>query len=274
MPITITPEPGNPVQIGWGVSLHLTSDFVGPLETGTTMTLATSNDSEFTRFGPFTFREVFVPEVHLALGVVPELDGGGPVTFALGEPAQVRAQLLSPTSVILDEGFVTLPWQTGSSDGFSWQAYATKGSKGQGLTDEQSLQLSETHAATFPDQLLDTLTLNALTTGPTGDPVAADIVSWAFGVLVRIATVPAELEPNTPDGNYWVPSLAVVRLFRGSDLWLRVPVHTSSKIIPFANENLVVALAATMRALWTIGLSVQVTFREGVTGEVFLMRFP
>lgn len=142
---------------------------------------------------------------------------------------------------------------------------------GGALTEEQSLQLSETHASTFPTISMDALTLQELTAGPQGGVVAAQLLTWIMGVIVRIAEVPPEFHVNTADGLYWTRSLAVVRIYRGSDLWKRVPVHTESKIITFIDEGLTSAVAAVLPLQWLLQISVQVTFAEGVTGQVFLM---
>lgn len=150
----------------------------------------------------------------------------------------------------------------------------TAGTAGQGLTEEQSLQLSETHASTFPTISVDALTLQALTQGPQGGVVAAQLGAWIYGVIVRIAEVPPEFHVNTADGNYWTRSLAVVRIYRGSDLWKRVPIHTSSKLVSFVEEGIVSAVAAVLPIQWLLQISVQVSFAEGVTGEVFLMEAP
>jgi len=82
------------------------------------------------------------------------------------------------------------------------------------------------------------------------------------------------LSPITPDGDYWVKTLAVVRIFRGSDLWMRVPIHTSDKIVPLTGEGFAAAVVEVLTNLWLLNMSVQVSFLEGVLGEVFLMHFP
>lgn len=142
------------------------------------------------------------------------------------------------------------------------------------LTEEQSLQLSETHASTFPAIGVASLILQELTSGPAGGVVSQNLLFWIYGVLVRIATVPPEFRVNTADNDYWVKSLAVIRIYRGADVWKRVPVHTSSKMVNFVEEGIVSAVAAILPIQWLVGLSVQVSFAEGVTGQVFLMTQP
>jgi hypothetical protein len=123
-------------------------------------------------------------------------------------------------------------------------------------------------------KVIDALTLVEITNGPTGDPVTQFLVAWNFGIIVRLTTIPDGLAPITPDEQYWLPTLATVRLFRGNDLWLRVPIHTPTKLIPFANENLIVALSAITPTQWALQLTVQVNFLPGVEGQVFRMVFP
>lgn len=142
------------------------------------------------------------------------------------------------------------------------------------LSPLQAQQLEETHASTFPAISMDALLLEEITNGPQGGFAAAQLAFWIMGVIVRIASVPPEFRVNTADGDYWVRSLAVVRIYRGSDLWKRVPVHTSSKLIDFTEEGIVSAVAANLPLQWLLQISVQVSFAEGVTGQVFLMRNP
>lgn len=142
------------------------------------------------------------------------------------------------------------------------------------LTPIQAQQLLETHESTFPVVSMDALTLSEISSGPQGGVVSANLAGWIFGVIVRIASVPADYRVDTADGDYWVRSLAVVRIYRGSDLWKRVPVHTSSKLISFVDEGLVVAVASVTTLQWLLQISIQVSFAPGVTGQVFLMRTP
>lgn len=164
---------------------------------------------------------------------------------------------------------VTAEWQIGNL----FQLGQKVGQSG-ALTPVQADQLQQTHESVFPAISMDSLTLQELTSGPQGGFVAAQLAVWIMGVIVRIATVPEDYRVNTADGDYWVRSLAVVRIYRGSDLWKRVPVHTSSKLIDFTEEGLVSAVAANLPLQWLLQISVQVTFAPGVTGQVFLMRNP
>jgi len=137
------------------------------------------------------------------------------------------------------------------------------------------LQLQQASQATWPEHLVDSLALADLGLGDGDSPIGADLTTPVFGVIVRILSFPEELLPQTPDQDYWVKTLAVVRVFRGSDIWLRVPIHTSSKLINLWVEGIALGLAdAVLSAGWLLDLSIQVDFLEGVTGQVLLMRLP
>ena len=196
-----------------------------------------------------------------------------PYTAALQEGAEitVKTRLSSPIGTI-DEGTTTgLHWN--SSSQLTQLLQEVKG-EGGALTPIQSQQLAETHESTFPAISLDSLTLEEISSGPQGGVVAANLGAWIYGVLVRIRSVPPDFRVDTADGDYWVRSLAVVRIYRGSDLWKRVPVHTSSKIVSFVDEGLVVAVSTIVPVQWLLQISVQVSIAEGVLAQVYLMSTP
>lgn len=147
-------------------------------------------------------------------------------------------------------------------------------SEGQALTPIQAQQLDQVHGSTFLSISLDAMLLQEITSGPQGGVVSQNLGVWIYGVIVRIAQVPPQYRVNTADGNYWSKSLAVVRIYRGADLWKRVPVHTSSKLVSFVEEGLVSAVAALLPLQWLLQISIQVSFAPGVTGQVFLMTQP
>lgn len=274
MPITLTPI-GPTGAIGPGLYLQGHSDFIGPLPTGTVWLYSIYSDQA----GELLYSTIRHPsqnnpDVVLVLSKTDQFQTTTVLQPAPkeGQNVQVTAQLETSSGVI-DSGSQSIPWST--TDGLGNQVRIQTGATtGGGLTDEQALQLSQTQASTFPTQLLDNVTLQPLSDGPTEGPVNANLLRFSFGVIVRIASVPDDLVPGTPDGDYWFESLAIVRVFRGADLWIRVPVHTSSKIVNFVEQNVVAGLAQVTGTLWLLNMTVQVTFREGVTGEVFNMIFP
>jgi len=184
----------------------------------------------------------------------------------------LRDDINSPGS--LDDGVTDpLPWDPAAGLG---QLIKTVTGGGQGgLTDQQNQALQEIHQSTFPSDVIDALTLTNLTPGgPSPGPVNAQLVDPIFGLIIRIASLPPGLDPITPDGDYFLPTLCSVRIFRGQDLWLRVPVHTSSKIISVSSEWLQVGVASIWGSTWPLQLSLQVNFLAGVTGSVFLINIP
>lgn len=274
MPITITPsQPG--ARVGPGLQTGFQTSFIGPIETGSSWVLGLTTDSEGS-LGIIQYTIAATTAVTSLLWY-----SSTPTSFPFigqlqpraGDTVFVQAKLVAPNqTTVLDSGTLSTTWS--STDGLGLQLLEKTTTGGGGLTSEQAVQLSETHGSTFPTELLDNITLQPLTSGPSTGPVNSGLLRFTFGVIVRISNVPPELVPDTPDGDYWFPSLAVVRVFRGADLWLRVPVHTSSKIVSFVEQSVVAGLAQVTGTLWLLNMTVQVTFRTGVTGEVFLMVFP
>lgn len=271
MPITIMPVDGTVVSPGMPISL--VSDFVGPVPLGTEFVTSWFR-------GPT--HEIQFLEEHLATNLTHNAyqilgTQAGTSIFvgeapAEGESVFARVQLVQPGQVPIDEGEATWTWSPTRSLG--WQIN-TKPSGGQGgLTPSQAQQLSSIEDATVPVISTDTLTLEEVTNGPQGGFVGAALPDFVFGVIIRLASIPPDVTPETPDGAYWFNTLAVLRVYRGSDLWLRVPIHTVSKIVPFMEENVVTAVSATLPTQWLLNMSIQVYFRPDVTGQVFLMHFP
>lgn len=274
MPITITPTSPGGIW-GPGLPLKVQTDLIGPLPSTTVWTIAwQQQNSEEPTFqvgwnnnsNPVTFVWGTQPRDNSWTQTNRGIQDGAVVTIN----ATVQESGGGPAN---DSGTGQATWSTDA--GLGNLILETGGSTGGGLTPTQSTQLEQTHDSTWPQFLVDNLTLQSVTNGPTGNPVAANLTAPVFGVIVRIANVPADLLPQTPDGNYWIPALAVVRIFRGADLWLRIPIHTSSKIINLWVEGLALGLAdAVLNAGWLLNLTLQAWFREGVTGEIFLMRVP
>jgi hypothetical protein len=199
-----------------------------------------------------------------------------PASHAVVEGGQAHLQttlLEGGTNAVIDSGSEAFTWGS-SSLGITVQEEG--GGSGQGgLTTDQALQLQQTQQATWPQHLVDNLTLQALGAGSSELPINANLTSPVFAVIVRITAIPPDLLPQTPDDDYWVKTLAVVRIFRGSDLWLRVPIHTSSKIVNLWIEGIALGLMdAVLTAGWLLDLTLQTTFLPGVEGQVFLMRVP
>lgn len=270
MPITFPALPtGGP--FGWGTQLVVQSSVIGPMPTGTVWDLVVSSDNE----GANQLAHVTWPWSNqvqfIGLGITDGHFSSVPqVALAEGSSAFVVVQLVQPGNVVVDSGTQAIKW-TGTNAGFTSEI--DQGASG-GLTTDQAAQLQRTDQNVSLTIPFDNLGLVPLTSGPSFGPVNAFINEWVWGCIVRIANVPDDLVAGTPDGDYWTASLAVVRVYRGSDLWLRVPIHTSSKMVGFFSSDLVAAVAAITPLQWILEMSLQVTFRAGVSGEVFLMHHP
>lgn len=273
MPITITPTQPAGVFTPGGL-VHWSSNFIGPLPTGTLVRWSWYADTEETHLIMIQNQPVGVP-----FGLFTLLDPASErLSIGTDLPAEaastaLRVNLQQPDNVVIDTGIQLAPFSSTIGLGRQTVLQETTDTGG-GLTDEQAIQLTETHASTFTDQLVDNLTLIPLASGPGPGPINAFLQDTTFGVIVRLATVPEDLVPQTPDGDYWVKTLAVVRIYRGSDMWKRWPIHTSSKLISFGDDSIVAAVTALTATQWLLNMSMQVTFLPGVTGSVFLMRFP
>ena len=269
MPTIVVAPPGGVVAPG--MNLTAISDFIGPVPPDASWQLVLLDRTSETTLNHW--RTPFVSKtqsIALSLQNLSTTQVG--VAAPDGTQVDIDARITSGSG-ITDQGI---------SGPFTWNNTATlpnllrevqSGGSG-ALTPIQAEQLEETHASTFLNISLDSLTLAELTSGPQGGFVNAFLPEWIYGVIVRIASVPPEFSVNTPDGDYWTKTLAVVRIYRGSDLWKRVPVHTSSKLISFVDEGLITAVAQIIPVNWLLQLSVQVSFGDGVTGQVFLMRLP
>lgn len=273
MPITINPQnPGN--LIGPGLVVRAQSSLIGPLPTTTVWDFQINTPAD----------EQLVYKCRI-------LSQGNPTFLTLQIPNSAKQSETSPTiavpennSVTInvnvqeagagpadDTGTTTAVWS--NTAGLTEMIKQTVGTQG-GLTPELATQIDETWQSTAQVIAVDS-TVPA--TGPgslPGGVISAVMPVPIFGIIVRITQLPDDLVASTPDGDYFFPSLAVARIFRGSDLWMRVPVHTSSKMIPLFGDVITAAVATITAATWLAQMSYQVSFREGVAGTVTEMRFP
>lgn len=134
--------------------------------------------------------------------------------------------------------------------------------------------ISSTLAQIFSRQALDTLTLAEITTGPTPDPVRALISEWWWGIIIRVTTIPEDMVPRTPDEQWYFPDLAVLRIFRGTDLEYRRGIHTPT----FMQEQPWQWGWNILNTVPVLGVppetTIAVDWRLGCAGQVFLQRFP
>jgi len=296
MPITITPAPTFN-GVGPGLWIDVASDFVGPLPTGTVWTtqilpVGTENNI-------LTQHTVWTNN-HQRIKLWDPNDSISqfPAAFvAEGTTVTVAVQLQEPGFVIDDTGSTTAPFSSTNGLSTFMQDWANKGNVT--LNPTQSEQLTNidnrtegvlgndaptitdaegAHAFTlgelFSGKALDQITLTEVTTGPQSTPATSVVGFWLFGVIVRITTVPPSAVPITPDANYYPFDLAVLRVFRGTDQEERFGIHNTSFLHTFHNLYGGVVLNETLLFGNPPAMSIEVDFALGVSGQVFLMRFP
>lgn len=275
MPISITPvNPGG--LIGPGLTMRLQTDFIGPLPSTNVWTAELNTPGgESAGMGFYQLHSQNNPVQLTPMQLETGWQGSSSRQIVAQEGSQITVNVtIQPDGggPAADTGSATFPWT--NTAGVPELLTQVAGG-GTGLTPEESVQLQQTQQATWPEHLVDQLAVASLGIGTSDTPIAANLTSPVFGVIVRIHEVPPELTPKTPDGDYWVTTLAVVRVFRGTDIWLRIPIHTSSRLINLWVEGLALGLAdAVLSAGWLLQLSIQVDFLPGVSGEVLLMRLP
>lgn len=277
MPITIT-VPGAPAFLTPQQPIQWSSDFIGPLPTGAGI--------EVFMFGGASFENItwnqFLP-TQIPNGQFKIYDSGSiaqpfqaSVPLRLNEDAKLeiflRDQFQSGNT--LDQGVTgPLPWDPAA--GLGQLTIAEKSSGSGGLTPSQDQALQEIHQSTVVTHLLDALTLDAMSPPGGGPgPFSRTLLTPTAGILVRMTVIDPSLISVTPDVDYWLPSLAVIRLFRGADLWHRIPVHTSSKLYYWLDENVVVGATQFVFSGWLLNMSVQVDIRANCEAEVFILHYP
>lgn len=299
MPIVVHPGPGGLV-LGPGVPINWSSDFIGPLPTGSTWELHWFEGTEPTN--PWLTEVISNPTVFSG-STTPFVSNANKNmtinvanTIRTGANAHVEIELRSPTGV-LDSGTFSATWDT--SAGIATQLLQTQGTVQGGFTAQDRVDLQTTLARTaligepgqlvvqqasgpipttlaeiFSRKALDLLTLDELTGGETGDPVRASLGLWFYGVIVRVTTIAEDLVPKTPDFNWYFPDLAVLRIFRGQDLEYRRGIHTPTFMVEnpwqwgwgFLNENPILGVPPDT--------TVAVDWRLGCAGQVFVQRLP
>lgn len=298
MPITITPLP--PLnKFGPGLLTTFQSSLIGPLAVGTKWNIVLSTGPEGTfaetiyQFQRDAFQVPFVQWVPRTSDLVHEQIG--PQRPAPGTTVYMVAQLLSPSNAVLDSG--TLSEQFDATTGLSEQTATLVGAlptSGFTSTDRTTIEnglttitdgitstiqtaagaVQATLGQIFSRQGLDRLTLSELTSGPTSDPVRANIDGPWYGVIVRMTTIAPNLEPMTPDQDWYLADLAVLRVRRGIDLEFRRGIHTSSwmELSPWKYGNLILDIAEL--GIVPPECEVLVDFKVGCAGQVFLMAWP
>ncbi len=285
---------------------QISTDFIGPLPTGTVWHINVATDAEgansIVKFDvPFTVTpDAIYMQDPITINDVDQL-----FWLAEGATVHILAELIEPNSTVASSGSQTGVWSntaglsaligqvlTTSSTGFNSSDRTTLdaistdlttiGSETSNINNQMSVPVTR-NGVTLPVSLkdllaqhtLDVLTLSEISTGPTGGPVTADISNqWIFGVIVRLTSIPSTLTPLTPDGGWYYPDLAVLRLFRGTDIRLRRGIHTTNWMespLPGYAISAITDITLGTNPPWS---SVEVDFMLGCEGQVYLMRLP
>jgi hypothetical protein len=300
VPITIVSQPGT--TIGPGVGINLRTDLIGPISPAWTWRLAvvrpTDEQNIVVLESPIWSTDDH--EIQLQVDGNPLLLGqttayGRYVSANTNDNVNLTAQIVDDTGAIHESGALgTFRWDTNTSS-----SQLLGGGGGGGLTPEQADQLAATERRTqllgepgdlvvqgpsgpapttlgaiFSRSTLDRLTLFELTAGETCEPVRANFASWFSSVIVRVTTIDPTLTPKTPDNEWYFPDLAVLRVFRGGDLYFRRGIHTPT----FFEQNPWEWGWQILNQIPILGappdLTVAVDWRPGCCGRVFLVALP
>ena len=253
----------------------MSSSFIGPIETGSSFAL-----SFFTTSGT---ESQFLVETQLT--TTPQagwrimtnqgnthLEG---IQFpADGVLVNAVAQLLDPSNNVLDTGSQSANWSSTAGLGVQNLLLSGQTSGQGGFTDSDRALLTKVSDWTVLDTFLTQLPLTDLGVSQPGGSIQSALVSWKYGVLVRMTQIDSSFVAQTPDHDYYVRTLAVVRVFHGTDVLLRVPIHRSSQIVPLEETGNLLQLALASFGLWQPGLTLEVDFETNCAGHVFLLDRP
>lgn len=270
MPITIT-DPGLGV-LTPGAQITGATDLIGPIpvdwEWAFTLEDATTEEPQVQQtISTFGLRNFAFKWLDPSQGIIQAnspryMDGGN---------ARLLVELRDAAHLVKESASVAVKYDTTTGIPELLQLQALKPVP---IAAPVPAQVEATFEANALSTLTDALLLTELTSGPGSGPFVFPLPTVTFGVIVRLTTIPAALVPQTPDGQYWVKTLAVVRVFRGNDLWIRAPIHTPTKIVAFEKEGMTVWVANVTLSTWLLNIRVLVDFLPGVLGQVFQMHFP
>ena len=273
MPITFTPQQQSG-RFGPGLAWRFDSSLPGPFPSSAiwTLQLNTVSDNQLVSFQQL---QATSPTVFLTPGISTGWTTQDFSQHVAHDETQVNLQAtvqLSGAGPADDTGTTSVPWS--NTDGIPALLQHTVAQPGQGLTTEQSTQLQETWNSTAQVISVDSTVPLVHPPAPPGQTISAVMPVPIFGLIVRLTAIDPLLVAGTPDDNYYTPGLAVATIFRGADIWMRVPVHTPTKMIPLFGDVVTAAVATITAATWLANMSYQVSFRAGCAGQVVEMRFP
>jgi hypothetical protein len=295
MPITITLPPPHQ-NIGLGVPVQLATSIATPGPTPLTWQFGVYTDTDFTQtafFQSVTNQSASTSFI-LAQGERPWFFGYTAVP-AVTDTVHIRARLFADDGTLLDTGTLNAPWTKDAEA----QLLTVQPTAEATLNPTQSQQLTDSERRTrvlgepnalvvetpsgpatltladlFSRNTLDRLTLDEVTNGPTCAAVRANFSFFYYGVIVRVTTIDPELEPRTPDAQWYFPDLAVLRIFRGADLQYRRGIHTPT----FLTEQAWEFQWNIRNVLDVLGVppdnTLAVDWRPGCCGQVFFLKWP
>lgn len=268
-----------------------TSDFIGPLGSGSHFVVAIAPQASETHI----VYQTTLPTTTVTGSV--EIQHPQPTetvvqsdvyAFQGFDSVRVMVELRDGAEAVLDSGAVTSIWAT--TDGLGRLVGST--SVGGAFTESDRTLLQTvanalqvtigtatgdvTHslAELFSRSTLDRLTLQEITSGPTSEPVRATVVGAFTGVIVRVTTIDPALIPITPDAEWFRPDLAVLRVFRGTDLVYRRGIHTPTFFAPHPWHWNDPVFDSSLFFGVPPETGVYVDFRVNCAGQVFLAVLP
>jgi len=272
MPITITlPDPHQLVGLGLGIQLK--SDFIGPLGANATWHLQINAEPP----AEAEFWSQFFPAKSTELQTLVGTDRTTTLPLLTApkdaDPVVVTSALFDTTGAQVDSGTAPATWS--STAGLGNQALAlTTTTVDNGFTTSDRESLAQIQGWVVLDRFITQMSLESLGVSPPGGQIGSELPTAVYGVLVRFTQLDPTLVPATPDDDYFVKTLGVVRVFKGSDIVVRVPLHRSSQIIPFFGNGLSLQVASLWFSEWAAGLTLEVDLLAGCAAEVFLMHSP
>lgn len=126
----------------------------------------------------------------------------------------------------------------------------------------------------FAPFTLDALTLQEVTSGETCETVTVGDLEFFFGIVVKCTTIPTSYGIGGLDFRHYEPQLALLNVFRGTELVARQPIHIADYMLtPVPGQNNSTEAQIVYLAV-APNLSLEVWWGNGVCGQVYLLRLP
>jgi hypothetical protein len=291
MPITITPL-GPTGAVGWGVSVNLTTDFIGPLPLGTNWLLTTAIDAEQTQQVSSNRLVDNINPTVMRIGAQAQEPILGTFSARNGQTIHVQALLEDGAHNVLDSGTTTATWDTTSSEAQFTAQLVQQGVTGGFTTDDRTTIQQTLEGLTVPltavgqaltttvGQLLAPFRIDfspsiSLSGGVTCEPLRLNLSGAAFyGIKVHVVTIPDDWRFGTPDGDWGFHDLAVLSCWINEDQLVRCGIHTPSFVLTPLPGTATPFVSSAIAELQPPGYSVHVDWAPGVCGEVLGINLP